>query len=323
MDSLNTIFAPFSVTFSATPPGGLCSTVSLNTGLSSPSGIDFQNKKKSGPATIHAPKNLEVIGILAPTPAEVVLAAINLTAHEVGHLQGAAHHDSFIPVGAGVASPGFLGDFIPPYPGPAGAVLTGKEILGLTTAVEFNAGNLLASDLFFGPRSAAKILMGSVTAVDVDVGETASWHHDVGSPQALTLKRMEIPNMYPPGEPLFGDTLFADMAIVEEATLGLDGPMIPPESSIPPTSTAATSETTTGGNHRLPDDRPGASRGWRLRGPGLPHGQAHAGRARRAPALHRLLRGRTSGSGPGACMAETGRPGRSPAGFRRVRHRLA
>jgi hypothetical protein len=107
VDTLNDKFSLFPVSFTNTKPvSGLYSTVFFNAGLGSGS-IDFQNKKMSDTATVHAPKLLDIAGITlgTATPTEVVQASINTGAHETLHILGTRHHDAFLPVLAGV-SPG-------------------------------------------------------------------------------------------------------------------------------------------------------------------------------------------------------------------------
>ncbi len=227
VDTLNDKFAPFPVTFTNTEPtSGSYSTVFFNAGLGS-GDIDFQNKKMSDTATVHAPKLLDIAGIAlgTATPSEVVLASVNIGAHETLHILGTRHHDAFLPVGFGV-SPGTGGaDWLPVYTGPEGAFLTGMEFNGLTTSLgTFGAGSLLSPDLFVGPRSSVKLLHDTF----VDLDEDSDDKNDIDDPQPLPLKTIPLPNLLPPADPFAGFDLFADVVIVEEASIELSSGPGPP-----------------------------------------------------------------------------------------------
>jgi len=101
--------------------------------------------------------------------------------------------------------------------------------MSLHTGFPMSEASLTNPDQFIGPRSGAKILYGAALPVDADVDETAAFHGAVGDAQLLDLKRMELPNTLPAGDGLSGFQLFADVAIVEEASIGLDFPDDPPE----------------------------------------------------------------------------------------------
>ncbi len=232
VDTLNDKFASFPVTFTNTAPGaGLYSTLYYNAGLGS-GDIDFQNKKMSDTATVHAPKLLDVAGIPlgTATPSEVVMGSINLGAHETLHILGTRHHDAFLPVGFGV-SPGDGGaDWDPVYTGPEGAFLTGMEFNSLTTSLgPLVASSVLSPDLFIGPRSAVKLLHDTF----FDLDEDSLDKNFPLDPQPLPLTTIPLPNTLPPGDPFAGLDLWADVVIVEEASiemLFIEGSPVGPES---------------------------------------------------------------------------------------------
>ncbi len=223
LGALSDKFFGLGVTFTDTmPTTGLFSKVTLNFGSGGSSGgVDFQNKKKSDSASVHAPALLDFVGESSPTPTEVLIATVNVTAHEVGHLLGARHDDAFLDIGAGVAPGPFADDFGPAYPGPSAAAETYSEIMAANTGFTITKDIYVDPDLYFGPRSSAKILQGAAPPLDVDVDETASMHDSVPTAQVLPLKTFEIPNHFPAGHPAEGVALFVDMVIVEEATLTL------------------------------------------------------------------------------------------------------
>ena len=224
VDGLNDKFADYSnVSFTLTDPGGLptLSTIFYNTGLGGVGDIDFQNKSKFDTATVHAPKILDVAGIPigTATPTEIVLASINIGAHEFLHLMGTRHHDAFLPIGGGV-SPGTGGsDWDPNFTGPETAFLTGMELNSLTLSLGgISAASVTDPDLVVGPRSAVKLLHEEFVDVDVDSDD----ENIIFSPQLLPLKTIPLPNPFPISDPLGRFDLFADMVIVEEASIAAD-----------------------------------------------------------------------------------------------------
>ena len=180
-------------------------------------------------ASLHAPKLLDVAGIPlgTATPGEVVAASVNIGAHETLHLLGTRHHDAFFPIGTGVSFGEGGADWEPAFPGPEGAALTSMEFNGLTTSFgPLSASALLSTDLFIGPRSAVKLLHDTFVDLDVDSADANS----PMSPQALTLKTIPLPNNLPPSDAMFGFDLFADVVIVEEASIEPDDMFPVPES---------------------------------------------------------------------------------------------
>lgn len=223
--TLNAKFVGLPVTFTDVEPAtGLFSKVYLNVGLADAGDVDFQNTKKIDDASIHIPKLMEIAGLTAPyAPLDIGYATVNIAAHETLHLLGTRHHDSFLPLGGGVPTPFIGSGFDPAFPGPAAATLTGKEFNSLTASVGFSAAKLLDPTLFVGPRSAVKLLLDSLD-VDVDSADA----NDILDPQPLPFTTLSLPNLMPmpPGSPevLF----FADVAVVEEATITeLDPPFGP------------------------------------------------------------------------------------------------
>ena len=232
LDTLNDKFADYPVTFTNTAPvSGLFSTLFYNVGLSR-GAIDFQNKKMSDTAEVHAPKLLDIAGIPlgTATSSEVVQASINIGAHETLHILGTRHHDAFLPVGSGVTPGTGGGDWTPEYTGPEDAFLTSKEFNSLTMSLgNFSEATILDPDLFVGPRSAVKLLHDTFVDLDVDSDD----ENVIFDPQPLPLKTIPLPNPLPPGDPFASFDLFADMVIVEEASIEMffsEGTPVGPES---------------------------------------------------------------------------------------------
>ncbi|MFN9288491.1 MAG: M57 family metalloprotease, partial [Planctomyces sp.] len=77
-------------------------------------------------------------------------------AHELGHLLGLRHQDSFGPIGYGVNLVPGVSEFNPVYPGPAGAFETFQHMMGSPASVGTTRNDDLG-DLFFGERELIKL----------------------------------------------------------------------------------------------------------------------------------------------------------------------
>jgi hypothetical protein len=109
------IYADFDFTFTQTAPmAGPFSTITFNSGGTGglASKIDFRNLDKSDFAVVN------VDGLGFSTTSDLVFASANIGAHELGHLQGLRHGDSFGPIGMGISSTVSTGSYGPSYPGP-------------------------------------------------------------------------------------------------------------------------------------------------------------------------------------------------------------
>ena len=84
----------------------------------------------------------------------------NTGAHEIGHIQGLRHQNSFGPPGAGY--PDFRGrisptDFVPTYPGPGDATETVLHTMASGASVGLSLTGSTITDRFFSERSAIRI----------------------------------------------------------------------------------------------------------------------------------------------------------------------
>ena len=99
-------------------------------------------------------------------------ASAHIAAHELGHILGLRHHDSFSPIGAGIGvsaskyTPPFFGG-PPVFPGPVFGTLAGSTVMGLASTVALNANTLL-SPSFLSERSATKL---TLAAIENEIGE--------------------------------------------------------------------------------------------------------------------------------------------------------
>ncbi|HRX83744.1 MAG TPA: hypothetical protein P5572_01855 [Phycisphaerae bacterium] len=222
LDGLRTMYAAFPhMTFTLDEPTVPFSRVGFNTtAIGTSTGIDFRNIADIDSASVNALLAFDFLGITTPAPADIVKASMNLAGHEIGHLEGLRHHDSFTPIGSGVPGSAVAAGFTPPYPGPTTAPLTLTDVQSLTTALPggFTPAQLTA-DLIVGQRAAIKLAFNEDPAYYLESslpGGPAG--DDSASAPSLPLKTIAVPNVTSPGDPIHGLPLVADVIAVRGAT---------------------------------------------------------------------------------------------------------
>ena len=142
-------YARFLVFFTGTQPtGGEFSTITLNDGpgFGIAEAIDFRNLDKSDNATVNVNSG-------ASTSQEFVLLTATVVSHELAHLLGLRHGDSFGPIGSGIDSNTVSGnDYNPTFQGPQAAVETPRHVM---ESDDFFIENMVTQ--FFSERSAIKL----------------------------------------------------------------------------------------------------------------------------------------------------------------------
>jgi hypothetical protein len=176
-------FAAFDFAFSYTTiPAAPYSTIYMNDGppLGRAESVDFRNLSRSDTATVN------IVNAGSTTQQAIVLTA-NVASHELGHLLGLRHHDSFGPIGRGIdPSTASAETFWPTYPGPQDATETYYSIMESDGfQVEY------VGDLFFNERSAVKLSFNERGTV---VAEAADSKSSRATAQAITLAPLETPN---------------------------------------------------------------------------------------------------------------------------------
>ena len=176
-------YAAFDFTFShAAKPTTPYSTLFINDGpeFGEAQDVDFRNLNKSDTATI-------AIGDGATTSAQYITLTANVASHELGHLVGLRHHDSFGPIGSGIDTGTFpVGDASPEYPGPQSATETRYTIM--ETDDLFLEDEL---DLFFNERSAVRLSFNERGTV---VAESAAVKGSIATAQTITMAPLVTPN---------------------------------------------------------------------------------------------------------------------------------
>ncbi len=105
-----------------------------------------------------APINEVEIGASKPaaTSDNFVRLSAKVAAHELAHLLGLRHQDSFGPIGSGIHNPPGSGSYKPIYTGPSGGVETFDHLIGSPASVGSTRFDDL-NDLYFGEREAIKL----------------------------------------------------------------------------------------------------------------------------------------------------------------------
>jgi hypothetical protein len=208
-------YQEFDYTFTLTQPtSSNYSTVIFNAdgivgGLAE--GIDFRNLNRSDNAFVNFNGLLGGPGDPALTSANVVALSSTIAAHELGHLSGLRHGDSYGPIGSGIHNPPGSGSYLPVYPGPNNA----DETTIHTMASPASVGQTLdeaVGDTFFGEREAVKLAFNENGSV---VSEQTGNHGSIATAQALTLSSLEVPNPL-----LSGDNVGADFQVEALAVTG-------------------------------------------------------------------------------------------------------
>lgn len=149
----------------------------------------------------------------------VSLAVVNQTsgtaAHELGHLLGLEHHDSYGAPGNGIPEAIKLEDFIPPFTGLRNATETNLHIMATSsTGIRFR--NQAADNRFFSERSALKLALIDRDIVTNEI-EKESGFNDI---QNISLRTIRVPNTLETGENK--DSLILSKVAVINGSIGTE-----------------------------------------------------------------------------------------------------
>ncbi|MBI3465607.1 MAG: hypothetical protein HY000_21520 [Planctomycetes bacterium] len=221
-------YAPFSFQFTQTPPApGSFATLFFNKsflvdGQPQPGHadeVDFRNLNLGGSVSIDINSFLGGAGQPSATSANIVAASAAIAAHELGHLVGLRHADSFGPIGSGIHSPPGPDKYKPSYPGPSAAFETTLHLMASPASVGSSANDALA-DPFFGEREAIKLAFASGGAV---LNEQAGDHGSRATAQGVALAGLAMPNTLVKGTNAAKVFAVAAADVVGFIELGPDG----------------------------------------------------------------------------------------------------
>lgn len=214
LDGLHMMYGAFPhMMFTLDEPTVPHSTVNFNsTAIGTSTGIDFRNVADIDTSSVNALMGFDFLGETSPAPADVVKASVNLAGHEIGHLEGLRHHDSYTPIGSGMPS-SVVADYFPDYPGPPSAPSTFTDVMSLTASIPggFTLGQL-TGDLIIGQRSAMKLAYNADPSFFSE--GTFGPHGSLPTAAPLPLKTIGLPNVTMPGDPFHGMPLLMDTTAV-------------------------------------------------------------------------------------------------------------
>ncbi len=126
----------------------------------------------------------------AATSADFVGLSATIAAHELGHLSGLEHGDSFGPIGDGIYSGVNPSLYQPAYTGPTDAYETPQDIMASGNSVGTSLEDAL-DDPYFGARDAIKLSYGENGS---PTNEQTAPHYTMATAQPITLEPLVVPD---------------------------------------------------------------------------------------------------------------------------------
>ncbi|MDX2038441.1 MAG: PKD domain-containing protein [Isosphaeraceae bacterium] len=181
-------------------------TPSFNRPGGEASEIDFRNTNLGGWAAIQINGLVGGVNQPAKTSENIIRLASKIAAHELAHLAGVRHVDSFGPIGLGSHNPPGGSESKPEFGGPDAAYLTFDHLISSPATVGSDRFNDLR-DLYFGPRESIKLAYAEkgIPVEESNAGGTIALPEplalEVGKLQAepIVLQPLAVPNAVPTG----------------------------------------------------------------------------------------------------------------------------
>ncbi len=152
----------------------------------------------------------------ASTSADIVGLSATIAAHELGHLSGLEHSDSFGPIGSGIYDEVNAKLYNPTYPGANNANETILHVMASGASVHATLEDAI-NDPFFGEREAIKLAYGED---GTPTNEQATAHYSAADAQPVTLQPLVVPDTNLEG--VYADRVFNVTAADVVGHLGLD-----------------------------------------------------------------------------------------------------
>ena len=126
----------------------------------------------------------------AATSADFIGLSATIAAHELGHLSGLQHADSFGPIGSGIYSGVNPDLYNPPYPGPTDADETILHIMASGASVNATLEDAI-NDPFFGERESIALSYGENGS---PTNEQIAPHYSMADAQPIALEPLVVPD---------------------------------------------------------------------------------------------------------------------------------
>ena len=207
---LTVVYAAFAYTFTQSrPQGGAFTTITFNDpglyGLEAgkADSIDWRNLDRDDNVFVNVNGLIGRDGQPAATGANFVAMTVTVSAHELGHVSGLKHADSFGPIGSGIyagVDPSAYVDQVDEsdpnhavvlaYPGPTLADETPLHIMASGASVHTSLFDALGQT-FFGAREAIKL---AYSQQGTPTPEALGAHNQPSAAQAIALAPLSVPN---------------------------------------------------------------------------------------------------------------------------------
>ena len=187
--------------------------------------VDFRNLKHGNRGTVNVGV---LLGDLTTTGEELHAQTLNLTAtvaaHELGHMAGLRHADSFGPIGSGIAPAVDPALYVPTYTGPRLATETARHVMASPRSVGSTVADAagVSGGTFFGEREALKLAFNETGRTLSEQATAAGGHAALATAEPLgVLPRLRVPNTLAAGSVNFGKAFdVSALAVVGTLTGG-------------------------------------------------------------------------------------------------------
>jgi Ca2+-binding RTX toxin-like protein len=168
--------------------------------------LDWRNVDPAGSVAIDC--NFLLRAPAVNSSANYIALSATIAGHELGHLSGLRHTDSFGPIGTGLFSNTDTSRYLGTYVPPVGAPETPLDLMASPRSVGIALTDSLG-DPYLGERDDVKLAFADTGSV---VFEQSGPHQSVATAQPLTLAGLSVPNTVLPGAADYGQT-FAVRAV--------------------------------------------------------------------------------------------------------------